>query len=279
MAAPGASDTVVVVTGGDPIDARRGSHDVPAGATVDRRRLGHRPRPRARLQVRPARSATSTRSPPRASRGSPRRRARRSSATRRPRTPPTSSSPSTPPSSRRPPHPRPRRARRAARPPARQRARARGAGYAAQSRSPPGWARRALTVVRRHGRAARAAVGDLVSLLAVHGPARGVTTERPALPADGRGPAAGLQPRGQQRARRPTAPPCPSPTACCSPSSRVRSAPTTRRTSHAMTTRARSAAVARPRPHARRVRRRRRADGERRRAGAPCACSPTTRSR
>ena len=201
MAAPGASEMVVVVTGGDPGRPRPPARAARRARRRDRGRLGHRPRPGAR---------------PRRRRGD--RRLRLGVAARAWRGRPTPGA-----TVERHPaakdatdlelaldaalalgagaHPRARGPRRAPRPPPRQRAAPRRARVRLRRRSPPRWAPRAspscAAPPSSHG-----PLGDVVSLLAAHGPARGVTTERPALPARPRGPAPRLHPGHQQRARR-----------------------------------------------------------------------------
>ena len=175
-------------------------------------------------------SATSTRRRPTALARGRRPRARRSSGTRPPRTPPTSSWPSTPPwrSAPRRIHVLGGHGGRLDHLLANAPAARRAPSYAARRRSPPRWAPARVAVVR-DAATLRGPVGDLVTLLPVHGPARGVTTTGPALPARRRGPRPPAPPAASATSSSTTPPPSPSPTACWWPSSPASSAPTTRR--------------------------------------------------
>ena len=177
----------------------------PADACVrHRRRLRPRPRRGAGARRRPRRRATSTRCPRRRSSGpAPAGIADRAS-TRRPRTQTDLelALDAATRARRRPRRGRQRR-RRPARPPARRRARARAVPAA------HGVDRRGLDRPGLGGRAPRAGAsapstggpGELLTLLAVGGPADGRAHRGPALPAPRRDAAARLGPRGQQRAR------------------------------------------------------------------------------
>ena len=228
MAAPSASDMVVVITGGDPVDARP-----PARAAGrhprDRGRLRRRPRAGARASRSTSWSATSTR--------------RRRSRWRRPRrqAPSIERHPAAKDATDlelaldaaagawAPAHdPRARRPRRPPRPPARQRPAARPPrarrrhGHRADGRG----ARR-RRARRRRPSTARSATSSRSSRSTdrrAASPPRGLL-----YPLGRRGPRSPAPPAASATSSSTTPPPSPSPRACSWPSSPASSAPTTRR--------------------------------------------------
>ena len=228
MAAPSASDMVVVVTGGDPVDPTH-LPELPGGRPGDRGRLRRRARARRSACRRPRGRrlrlglAGGAGGAPTAAGASIERHPAAKDATDLELALDAALALGAPT------HPRARRPRRAARPPARQRSSCSPARARRRRRSPPRWARRGSPSCATPA-TLRGPVGDLVTLLPVHGPARGVTTSGLLYPLAGEDLPAGTTRGVSNELVHDPATVTLADGRAAWPSSRASSAPTTRRT-------------------------------------------------